>query len=128
MSIKAPNPIDRHVGQRVRMRRMALGMSQEKLAEGLGVTFQQLQKYEKGVNRIGSSRLHHLAERLQVTVSFFFEGLSTTGAEASSEVTSAVAFLTSSDGLKLTTAFMSIKDANCRRSLVDMAQAMAKAA
>ena len=71
---KSPNPTDKHVGARVRMRRMMLGMSQEKLGNALGLTFQQVQKYEKGSNRIGASRLQHIAQILQVPVSFFFEG------------------------------------------------------
>src|SRR4051812_15152475 len=71
---KSPNPTDKYVGARVRMRRMMLGMSQEKLGDALGLTFQQVQKYEKGSNRIGASRLQHIAQILQVPVSFFFEG------------------------------------------------------
>src|SRR5436853_6692913 len=71
---KAPNPIDKHVGSRVRMRRMMLAMSQEKLGDALGLTFQQVQKYEKGANRIGASRLQQIAHILQVPVSFFFDG------------------------------------------------------
>jgi len=71
---KLPNPTDKHVGSRVRMRRMMLSMSQEKLGDALGLTFQQVQKYEKGTNRIGASRLQHIAHILQVPVSFFFEG------------------------------------------------------
>jgi transcriptional regulator with XRE-family HTH domain len=71
---KLPNPIDTHVGSRVRMRRMMLGMSQEKLGDALDLTFQQVQKYEKGTNRIGASRLHHIADILQVPVASFFEG------------------------------------------------------
>ena len=71
---KAPNPIDKHVGSRVRMRRMMLSMSQEKLGDALGLTFQQVQKYEKGSNRIGASRLQQISLILQVPVSFFFEG------------------------------------------------------
>src|SRR6187402_3203133 len=74
MAKKAPNPIDKHVGSRVRMRRMMLGMSQEKLGDALGLTFQQVQKYEKGTNRIGASRLQQISLILQVPVSFFFEG------------------------------------------------------
>jgi transcriptional regulator with XRE-family HTH domain len=74
MLTKAPNPVDRHVGSRVRMRRMLIGMSQEKLGEALGITFQQIQKYEKGTNRIGASRLHHIARVLGVPVEFFYEG------------------------------------------------------
>ena len=71
---KPLNPIDAHVGRRVGRRRMALGMSQEKLAAGLGLTFQQIQKYEKGMNRMGSSRLQQAADILGVPVPFFFEG------------------------------------------------------
>ena len=70
---KTPNPVDIHVGSRVRLRRMMLGMSQEKLGEHLGITFQQIQKYEKGTNRIGASRLQHIARVLTVPVAFFFE-------------------------------------------------------
>ncbi len=74
MQKKIPNPIDRHVGSRVRMRRMLIGMSQEKLGESLGLTFQQVQKYEKGTNRIGASRLQQIAMVLGVPVEFFFDG------------------------------------------------------
>src|SRR6202162_2630320 len=74
---KAPNPIDKHVGSRVRMRRMMLSMSQEKLGGALGLTFQQVQKYEKGTNRIGASRLQQISQILQVPVAFFFEGAPT---------------------------------------------------
>jgi len=71
---KTPNPIDKHVGSRLRMRRMMLGMSQEKLGEAFGLTFQQVQKYEKGMNRISASRLQQAAQILDVSVPFFFEG------------------------------------------------------
>src|SRR5881275_2230640 len=71
---KAPNHVDRHVGSRVRLRRMLLGLSQEKLGEALGLTFQQVQKYEKGTNRIGASRLQQIAQILQVPVAFLFDG------------------------------------------------------
>src|ERR1700728_862056 len=74
MAKKAPNPIDKHVGSRVRMRRMLMSMSQEKLGNALGLTFQQVQKYEKGTNRIGASRLQQIAGALKVPVAFFFEG------------------------------------------------------
>ena len=77
MSTKAPNPVDRYVGSRVRMRRIMLGMSQEKLGEALGLTFQQIQKYEKGTNRVGASRIQQIADILQVPVSFLFDGGST---------------------------------------------------
>src|SRR5215218_5295466 len=74
MSTKAPNPVDKYVGSRVRMRRIMLGMSQEKLGEALGLTFQQVQKYEKGTNRVGASRLQKISEIFQVQVSFLFDG------------------------------------------------------
>src|ERR1700747_1389796 len=74
MAKKAPNTIDKHVGSRVRMRRMMLSMSQEKLGGALGLTFQQVQKYEKGTNRIGASPLPQISPILQVPVAFFFEG------------------------------------------------------
>jgi len=76
-AIKAPNPVDKHVGSRVRMRRKMLAITQEKLGNALGLTFQQVQKYEKGANRIGASRLEHISRILQVPVAFFFEGAPT---------------------------------------------------
>src|ERR1700716_1106041 len=117
MAKKAPNPTDKHVGARVRMRRMMLSMSQEKLGDALGLTFQQVQKYEKGANRIGASRLQQISNILQVPVSFFFEGApqvpgQPAGAFADAPPPAYVSdFLATSDGLALTKAFMGIKDA-----------------
>ena len=127
---KAPNPIDKHVGSRVRMRRMMLGMSQEKLGDALDLTFQQVQKYEKGTNRIGASRLQQIAQILQVPVSFFFEGAPVTGEPvAGMEEAPSPAyisdFLATSDGLALTRAFMHIKDSKLRRRIVDLVEQMA---
>jgi transcriptional regulator with XRE-family HTH domain len=129
---KAPNPTDKHVGSRVRMRRMMLGMSQEKLGDALGLTFQQVQKYEKGTNRIGASRLQQIAQILQVPVSFFFEGAPaaiTVGRhEGLSEAPSPAYvsdFLATSDGLALTKAFMKIGDAKLRRRIVDLVEQIA---
>jgi transcriptional regulator with XRE-family HTH domain len=127
---KAPNPIDRHVGSRVRMRRMMLGMSQEKLGDALDLTFQQVQKYEKGTNRIGASRLQSIAHILQVPVAFFFEG-APSGAAHSDGLAEAPSpayisdFLASSEGLALTKAFMRIKDPKVRRRVVDLVEAIA---
>ncbi len=127
---KAPNPIDKYVGSRVRMRRMMLSMSQEKLGDALGLTFQQVQKYEKGTNRIGASRLQQISGILQVPVSFFFEGApdisaaGTTIGEAPSPAYVAD-FLATSDGLALTKSFMRIKDAKLRRSIVELVQQIA---
>jgi transcriptional regulator with XRE-family HTH domain len=129
---KAPNPTDKHVGSRVRMRRMMLSMSQEKLGDALGLTFQQVQKYEKGTNRIGASRLQQIAQILQVQVSFFFEGAPsaiTIGRhEGLSEAPSPAYvsdFLATSDGLSLTKAFMKIRDAKLRRRIVDLVEQIA---
>ena len=111
---KAPNPIDKHVGSRVRMRRMMLGMSQEKLGDALGLTFQQVQKYEKGTNRIGASRLQQISHILQVPVAFFFEGapnLHGTGDFKDAPSPAYVSdFLATSEGLSLTKAFMRIPE------------------
>src|SRR5689334_8977492 len=126
MTKKLPNPTDKHVGSRVRMRRMMLGMSQEKLGDALNLTFQQVQKYEKGTNRIGASRLQQIAHFLEVPVSFFFEGApdlapsngQNGGAAPSPAYVSD--FLATSDGLALTKAFMQIKDTKLRRRIVDL--------
>jgi transcriptional regulator with XRE-family HTH domain len=127
---KAPNPIDRHVGSRVRMRRLMLGMSQEKLGDGLGLTFQQVQKYEKGTNRIGASRLQHIAHLLQVPVSFFFDGAPNGGEQphASADAPSPAFvfdFLATSEGLALIRAFMRIHSAHMRRRIVDLVEEIA---
>lgn len=131
MSTKAPNPVDKYVGSRVRMRRIMLGMSQEKLGEALGLTFQQVQKYEKGTNRVGASRIQQISEILQVPVSFLFEGGpsgGTVNADGFSEAPSpsyVSDFLATSEGLALTRAFTRITDAKLRRSIVDMVEQIA---
>ncbi len=124
---KAPNPIDKHVGSRVRMRRMMLQMSQEKLGEALALTFQQVQKYEKGTNRIGASRLQQIAQVLQVPVSFFFEGAPGGSApDGNAPSPSFVSdFLASADGLALTRAFTRLKDPKLRRRIVELVEEIA---
>jgi transcriptional regulator with XRE-family HTH domain len=130
MTKKSPNPIDKHVGSRVRMRRMMIGMSQEKLGEQLGITFQQIQKYEKGTNRIGASRLQQIASVLGVPVSFFFEGAPTleptseTGFSEAASPAYVSDFLATSDGLALTKAFMKVRDPKVRRRIVDLVEAI----
>jgi transcriptional regulator with XRE-family HTH domain len=132
MAKKAPNPTDKHVGARVRMRRMMLSMSQEKLGDALGLTFQQVQKYEKGANRIGASRLQQIAHILQVPVSFFFEGAPSVPGHLPGGLAEAPSpayisdFLATSDGLSLTKAFMRIKDAKLRRRIVDLVEQIAE--
>ena len=127
---KAPNPTDKHVGSRVRMRRMMLSMSQEKLGGALGLTFQQVQKYEKGTNRIGASRLQQISHILQVPVAFFFEGAPTShppvdGMSEAPSPTYVSDFLATSDGLALTKAFMEIKEPKLRRRIVDLVEEIA---
>src|SRR3954462_1621433 len=127
--VKDPQPVDRHVGSRVRMRRMMIGMSQEKLGEACGITFQQIQKYEKGMNRMGASRLHQIARILHVPVEFFYEGAPSeagsgglTSTDRSSR--SMTDFLGTSEGLELVKAFMAVKDAKVRRRIIALTRAV----
>ena len=127
---KKPNPTDLHVGSRIRLRRNMLGMSQEKLGESLGITFQQIQKYEKGTNRVGASRLQAIATILAVPVAFFFEdlpGQETVGSRGFAEDQSAFAldFCTSAEGLQLNRAFVKISDLKVRRRIVELVKSLA---
>jgi len=127
---KAPNPIDQHVGSRVRMRRMMLAMGQQALGAALGLTFQQVQKYEKGTNRVGASRIQQIAEILQVPVSFLFDGgpsgtANTDGFSEGSSPAYVSDFLATSEGLALTRAFTRITDAKLRRSIVELVEQIA---
>jgi transcriptional regulator with XRE-family HTH domain len=128
---KVPNPIDRHVGARVRMRRLLVSMSQERLGEALGITFQQIQKYEKGANRIGASRLQQIAKILGVPVEFFFEGapsgdiIMATGFGELPQSNFVSDFMATSEGVQLTRAFVRISDAQVRRRLIDLVEALA---
>lgn len=127
---KKPNPIDIHVGSRIRLRRTMLGMSQEKLGESLGITFQQIQKYEKGTNRIGASRLQNISNVLGVPVSFFFEGapnvgIANTGFAEDASPAYVSDFLATTEGLALTRAFLKIADSKVRRRIVDLVEALA---
>ena len=127
---KAPSPTDQHVGSRLRMRRKMLGMSQEQLAEALGITYQQVQKCEKGANRIGASRLQQISHILQVPVAFFFEGAPNASApHGSSGSALSMAqindFVSDSNGLRLIGAFMRIDNAALRRRIVMLVQEIA---
>lgn len=128
---KRPNPIDIHVGSRIRLRRNMLGMSQEKLGESLGITFQQIQKYEKGTNRVGASRLQAIASILTVPVSFFFEdapgheGNGQQGLAEDSQTAYVVDFMNSAEGLQLNRAFVRIDDPKVRRKIVDLVKSLA---
>ncbi len=133
---KAPNPIDKHVGSRVRMRRVLLGMSQEKLGEALSLTFQQVQKYEKGTNRIGASRLQQISKTLDVSPGYFFEGAPAFEEQLGAAGTMAVGvaetgssyvvdFLSTAEGLLLNRAFVRIRNPKLRKRVIDLVSAMA---
>ena len=131
MAKKMPNPVDKHVGSRVRMRRMMLSMSQEKLGELLGLTFQQVQKYEKGLNRIGAGRLFDVARILGVPIDYFYESASNNlaGRSGFSEGDASppvMEFLSSGEGLQLSLAFMRIKDTKVRKRMLDLVKSLAE--
>ena len=133
-----PNPVDIHVGARVRLRRTLMGMSQEKLGDALGLTFQQVQKYERGANRIGASRLFDLSRVLDVPVSFFYDDMSDAVRDQSPQAvahggaglreeaaTFAIDPLSRRETLELVRAYYSISDPNIRKRVHDLAKALA---
>ncbi|MFZ4805863.1 MAG: helix-turn-helix domain-containing protein [Hyphomicrobiaceae bacterium] len=131
---RRPNPMDIHVGTRVRLRRILLGMSQEKLGERLGLTFQQIQKYEKGVNRIGASRLFDMSRVLGVPVQFFYDEAPLPVSVMDSHPSGfserpndgyLAEFLNSREGIELNRAFVRIADPKLRRSIIELVRAMA---
>lgn len=127
MIAKSPNPIDVHVGSRVRLRRLLMGLSQDKLGEELGVTFQQVQKYERGANRIGASRLFQMARVLDVPVGFFFDGMEQKAVEgfAEGDQTPLVNnFINSPEGVALAASFSKIKDPKVRRRVLDLVKSL----
>ena len=128
MPKKQANPIDAQVGNRVRIRRMLIGMSQEKLGDMLGLTFQQVQKYEKGVNRIGAGRLYEVSRILGVPIDFFYEGVANATqpggpTEAGPPV---MEFVSSGEGLQLSVAFMKIKEPKVRKRVLDLVKSLAE--
>ncbi|MGO8953277.1 MAG: helix-turn-helix domain-containing protein [Rhodomicrobium sp.] len=131
---RKPNPVDVHVGSRVRYRRMIVGMSQEKLGEKMNLTFQQIQKYEKGTNRIGASRLFHLSKILEVPVGYFFEDAfansapshSVQGLHEPEQESYLLDFLSSREGLDLNRAFAKIHDPKVRRRVIDLVRALSE--
>jgi len=122
---KKANPIDAQVGNRVRIRRMLIGMSQEKLGDMLGLTFQQVQKYEKGVNRIGAGRLFEISRILGVPIDFFYEGVAAAGEGRADAAQPVMAFVSSGEGLQLSLAFMKIKDPKVRKRVLDLVKSLA---
>jgi transcriptional regulator with XRE-family HTH domain len=124
-----PNPVDVHVGRRLRLRRMMIGMSQEKLGSELGLTFQQVQKYEKGTNRIGASRLYDIARILGVPVQFFFDDLPSAGPSRGFDVSESAGimeFLGSTEGLQLLQGFAAIRDQATRRRIIELVRTLAQ--
>ncbi len=127
---RGPNPVDLHVGARVRMRRKFLGMSQEGLAETIELTFQQVQKYERGSNRISASKLWEIAKALKAPVAYFFEGYGENEAvEGFSESESEQfvhGFLMTTEGIELAEAFPRIKNAKHRRRILELVRSLAE--
>jgi transcriptional regulator with XRE-family HTH domain len=127
---KSANRIDKHVGGLVRIRRMTQNMSQAKLGVALGVSFQQIQKYERGINRIGASRLQHISQILHVPVAFFFEGAPDVSAARGAKTAAAspaaiMDFMATSEGLALAKAFMRLTNIRLRRRIVDLVDEIA---
>jgi transcriptional regulator with XRE-family HTH domain len=125
---RSPNSIDKHVGSRVRHRRTALGVTQEKLAEALGLTFQQVQKYEKGINRIGAGRLQAISRILDAPLSYFYDGspASANGFGDTQQVDAVTEIILTAEGVQLVRAFTSIEDSRLRKSILDVVLAAAR--
>jgi len=126
---RLPNPVDLHVGARIRLRRRMQGVSQEKLADALGLTFQQVQKYERGANRVSASKLYEIASALRAPVSYFFEGLADPAGDAESgarpsEETTVHAFLMTAEGLELARLFPQVTRGPVRRRVLDLLRAI----
>jgi len=123
-----PNPVDLHVGARIRMRRKLLGVSQERLAEQLQLTFQQVQKYERGANRVSASKLYEIARALEAPVAYFFDGLADTG-EAASSADAGNEFVhdlvMTPEGMELAAMFPKIRRGRVRRRVLDLIKALA---
>jgi len=119
-----PNPVDRHVGLRIRFRRKELGISQEKLADSIGLTFQQVQKYERAANRVSASKLWEVARALNTSINYFYEGLPADGEMRGPDVISLEDFLMSSEGAELARYFPQIQQAGVRRQILELVRIM----
>jgi transcriptional regulator with XRE-family HTH domain len=132
MAKKQPSSIDAHVGSRVRLRRMLIGMSQEKLGELLGLTFQQVQKYEKGANRIGASRLYDISTILNVPVQYFFEdlpqatnsGMNGHGMSEPDREPMVMDFVSSTEGLQLIRSYTKVMDPRVRKRILELVKSL----
>lgn len=133
----SPHPVDIHVGKRLRLRRTILGLSQEAVGRAIGITFQQIQKYERGVNRMSASRMHDFAKAMDVPIHFFFEGLSTAGNEAEEGAVSGFAEesspafdyekISSRETLEMMRYFHRIQDPAVRKKCAELIRAIAEA-
>jgi len=123
---EGPHPVDRHVGLRIRMRRKEIAVSQERLAEALGITFQQVQKYERGANRVSASKLWEIAQALKTSVSYFYEGLATDDQPPTGQDTQD--FMLTAEGLELMAAFPRITQPALRRKLLELVRTVAEEA
>ena len=125
---RAPNPIDRHVGLRIRMRRKELGISQERLADSIGLTFQQVQKYERAANRVSASKLWEMSRALNTSISYFYEGLSDTPEPLGTNLPRETVqdFLMTPEGMELATAFPKIPHGRLRRKILDLVRVMSE--
>lgn len=128
VAVEGPNPVDIHVGARVRLRRKAMGLSQADLAEGIGLTFQQVQKYERGANRISASKLYEMARTLKVPLAYFYDGYSADPAvanfAASASEQSVNDFLITAEGVELASAFPHVKSATQRRGILELVRSL----
>jgi len=122
-----PNPVDRHVGLRIRMRRKELGISQERLAEAVGLTFQQIQKYERAANRVSASKLWELSQALGTNIAYFYDGLAEMGADGAPQRESMQDFLLTPDGLELAACFPRISSVRLRRKVLELVRALVEA-
>ena len=123
--IKSSNPIDKHVGSRIRMRRLMLDMNRTTLGDALGITFQQVRNYEKGISPIGAGRLHHISQILRVPVAFFFEDDMPAGGDSKHMIASPntiMDFMSTSEGLALAKAFMRVRNKQMRRRIIDLVE------
>jgi len=120
-----PNPVDRHVGLRIRLRRKELGVSQEKLADSIGLTFQQVQKYERAANRVSASKLWEVARALNTNIAYFYEGLPAEGSAQSRNAAGLEDFLLTSEGIELVRYFPQIPRSGVRRQILELVRTMA---
>lgn len=125
-SPREPNAVDRHVGMRLRLRRQLMKISQEELANSAGITFQQVQKYERGANRVGAGRLYRFAQVLEAPVTYFFEGLPESAETTAPAGTEVQELISSPDGVALASAFARIQDPKVRKRMLELARTLAE--